>query len=117
MPLTNVRGDVMRRMLGNLELGVTTLAIVAALVALRAVLWELGVEGMSPTALSAGIITGGVFVMGLVVAGTLGDYRDAERAPTDLASGLYSILRECESMHAVWSVPDMSKLRTRLVRS
>ena len=105
----------MRRMLGNLELGVTTLAIVAALVALRAVLWELGVEGMSPTALSAGIITGGVFVMGLVVAGTLGDYRDAERAPTDLASGLYSILRECESMHAVWSVPDMSKLRTRLV--
>ena len=70
---------------------------------------------MSPTALSAGIITGGVFVMGLVVAGTLGDYRDAERAPTDLASGLYSILRECESMHAVWKVPDMSKLRTRLV--
>ena len=41
---------------------------------------ELGVEGMSPTALSAGIITGGVFVMGLVVAGTLGDYRDAARA-------------------------------------
>jgi ABC-type multidrug transport system fused ATPase/permease subunit len=70
---------------------------------------------MSPTALSAGIITGGVFVMGLVVAGTLGDYRDAERAPTDLASGLYSILREGESMHAVWGTPDLSKLRTRLI--
>jgi ABC-type multidrug transport system fused ATPase/permease subunit len=70
---------------------------------------------MSPTALSAGIITGGVFVMGLVVAGTLGDYRDAERAPTDLASGLYSILREGESMHSAWGTPDLSKLRTRLI--
>jgi hypothetical protein len=70
---------------------------------------------MSPTALSAGIITGGVFVMGLVVAGTLSDYRDAERAPTDLASGLYSILREGESMHAVWGTPDLADLRRRLI--
>jgi hypothetical protein len=70
---------------------------------------------MSPTALSAGIITGGIFVMGLVVAGTLSDYRDAERAPTDLASGLYAILREGESMHAVWRTPDLSALRTRLI--
>jgi ABC-type multidrug transport system fused ATPase/permease subunit len=106
---------VLRRVLGNLELGLTTLLIVAALVGLRAILWELGVEGMSSTALSAGIITGGIFVMGLVVAGTLGDYRDAERAPTDLAAGLYSILREAESMNAVWKAPDLSKLRTRLI--
>jgi ABC-type multidrug transport system fused ATPase/permease subunit len=97
--------SLVRRVLGNLELGLTTLLIVALV----------GVEGMSPTALSAGIITGGVFVLGLVVAGTLGDYRDAERAPTDLTAGLYSILREAESMHKVWSAPDLSKLRTRLV--
>jgi ABC-type multidrug transport system fused ATPase/permease subunit len=106
---------LVRRVLGNLELGVTTLVIVAVLVGIRAVLWALGVEGLSPTAISAGIITGGVFVLGLVVAGTLGDYRDAERAPTDLAAGLYSLLREAESMHKVWGAPDLSKLRTRLV--
>jgi hypothetical protein len=46
----------MRRVLGNLELGAKTLAVVA----ICAVLWIIGVEGMSPTALSAGIITGGV---------------------------------------------------------
>jgi hypothetical protein len=101
--------------LGNLELGLTTMIIVAILVGIRALLWELGVEGLSPTALSAGIITGGVFVVGLVVAGTLSDYRDAERAPTDLASGLYSILREAESMHAVWKAPDLPGLRERLI--
>jgi hypothetical protein len=106
---------LLRRVWGNLELGVTTLAIVAVLVGIRALLWELGVEGLSPTALSAGIITGGVFVVGLVVAGTLSDYRDAERAPTELASGLYSILREGESMHSVWRTPDLSELRRRLI--
>lgn len=43
----------------------------------------------------------------------LSGYRDAERAPTDLAAGLYSILREGESMHSVWGTP--LKLRTRLI--
>jgi hypothetical protein len=106
---------LLRRILGNLELGLTTLVVVAVLVGIRAVLWELGVEGLSPTAVSAGIITGGVFVVGLVVAGTLSDYRDAERAPTDIATGLYSTLREAESMHSVWKVPDLAALRTRCV--
>jgi ABC-type multidrug transport system fused ATPase/permease subunit len=106
---------VLRRVLGNLELGLTTLAIVVVLVGIRAVLWALGIEGLSPTAVSAGIITGGIFVMGLIVAGTLSDYRDAERAPTALAGGLYSILREAESMHAVWGAPDLSELRRRLI--
>jgi hypothetical protein len=64
---------------GNLRIAGQTVIIVAVLIALRAVLWELGVEGMSATAVSGGIITAGVFVMGLVVAGTLSDYRDAER--------------------------------------
>lgn len=89
--------------------------VVAVLVGLREVLWELGVEGMSPTAVSAGIITGGVFVMGLLVAGTLSDYKDAERAPTDIAAGLYAILRETEAVHAVWDKPDLAALRRRLI--
>ena len=33
-----------------------------------------------------------MFVMGLVVAGTLSDYKDADRAPADLATELYAIL-------------------------
>jgi hypothetical protein len=105
----------MRRFLGSLQLGVTTLVIVAAIVGIRAVLWAIGVEGMSPTALSAGIITGGVFVMGLVVAGTLSDYKEAERAPTDIAASLYGVLREGEQMHAAWGKPDLTALRRRLI--
>jgi len=102
-------------MFGNLRLVGQTVLLVAILVALRAVLWELGVEGMSPTAVSAGIITSGIFVVGLLVAGTLSDYKDAERAPSDLAAGLHTILRECEAVHAVWGKPELPSLRRRLV--
>ncbi|QQS25688.1 MAG: hypothetical protein IPM43_04775 [Actinomycetota bacterium] len=79
-------------------------------------LWAIGVEGMTVSPLASSIIGGGVFVMGLVVAGTLSDYKDAERAPTDLAAGLYSILRETESMNATWHLPEMNQMRARLTQ-
>lgn len=100
---------------GNFRIATKTVIVAAVLVALRAVLWALGVTGMSSTVLSAGIITGGVFVMGLVVAGTLSDYRDAERAPTDIAAGLYAILRDGEALNAIWGAPDLTVLRRRLI--
>jgi hypothetical protein len=84
-------------------------------VAIRAVLWNLGFEGISTSPLTSSIVAGGVFVMGLVVAGTLSDYRDAERAPTDLAAGLYAFLREGESFEKVWGKPDLRALRERLI--
>lgn len=105
----------MRNLLGSYRVAFETLVIVAVLVGIRAVLWSLGVTGMSTTPLASSIIGGGVFVMGLVVAGTLSDYRDAERAPTDVAAALYAILREAESMTAIWGKPDLSVLRRRLI--
>jgi hypothetical protein len=105
----------MREIFGSYRVAVETTVIVALLVVVRGVLWALGVEGMSPSPLASSIVAGGVFVMGLVVAGTLSDYKDAERAPTDLASGLYSILRETEAMNAVWGKPDLVALRDRLI--
>jgi hypothetical protein len=101
--------------LRDYRLALSTLAIVAGLVALRWVLWQAGLEGLEPTALFSSIIGGGVFVMGLVVAGTLSDYRDAERAPSDLAGGLYAILRETEQMHSVWGKPNLPLIRSRLI--
>ena len=105
----------MRNVLGSYRVAVETSVIVAVLVGIRAVLWSLGVVGMSVTPLASSIIGGGIFVMGLVVAGTLSDYRDAERAPTDVTASLYAILREAESMTAMWGKPDLSVLRRRLI--
>lgn len=106
---------MLRKVFGNLRIARQTIVMVALLVGARALLWEFGVEGISSTAVTSGIITAGIFVMGLVVAGTLGDYREAERTPTDLAAGLYAILRESEDVHKVWRQPDVTELRRRLI--
>ncbi|MFC7496507.1 MULTISPECIES: hypothetical protein [unclassified Nocardioides] len=105
----------MRAILGSYRVAIETVVVVAVIVVIREVLWALGVEGMSASPLASSIIGGGVFVMGLVVAGTLSDYRDAERAPTDIAASLYALLREAESMDRVWGKPDMETMRGRLV--
>lgn len=105
----------MRKIVGSYGVAVETIVIVAVLVGIRALLWSVGVTGMSTTPLISSVIGGGVFVMGLVVAGTLADYRDAERAPTDVAAGLYALLRETETMNQLWGKPDMDALRRRLI--
>jgi len=105
----------MRKAIIDYRVAIDTALIVAALVALRGVLFALGIDGMTLSPLTSSIVAGGVFVMGLVVAGTLSDYKDADRAPSELATELYAILRECESMHTVWGRPDMAKLRRRLI--
>jgi hypothetical protein len=104
-----------RRALGDYRVVLQTALVVAVLVGIRALLWAAGVEGLAVSPLASSIVAGGIFVMGLVVAGTLSDYKDAERAPTDLASGLYAIMRECEAMSEVWGKPDLAALRTRLI--
>jgi hypothetical protein len=107
--------NAMRRVFGSYKVAIETLVIVATLVGIRWVLWSLGVEGIGTSPLTSSIVAGGVFLMGLVVAGTLSDYRDAERAPTDLAAGLHAFLREAESFEKVWGKPDMRVLRERLI--
>ena len=105
-----------RRVVTEYRVALDTVVIVAAIVAVRALLFALGVDGMRLSALTSSIVAGGVFVMGLVVAGTLSDYKEADRAPGQLATELHTILGDCESMAAVWGRPDMAALRRRLVR-
>src|SRR5215469_5955934 len=104
-----------RNLVKNYRLALEALLVVGVVVGLRALLFAVGLQGISATSLASSIIAGAVFVMALVLAGTLGDYRDAERAPGDLAAGLYAILRESESMHRVWGKPDLGRMRARLV--
>jgi len=105
----------MRRILSDYRVALDTALAVAAIVAARAVLFAAGIDGMTLSPLTSSIVAGGVFVMGLVVAGTLSDYKDADRAPSEMATELYSILRDCESMERTWEHPDMGVLRRRLI--
>ena len=101
----------MRKVLTDYRVALDTALIVGAIVVARALLFAAGVDGMTLSPLTSSIVAGGVFVMGLVVAGTLSDYKDADRAPSEMATELYSILRDCESMERTWGLPDMAVLR------
>jgi hypothetical protein len=106
---------MVRKIVSNYRVALDTAVIVGAIVGFRGLLFALGADGMSLSPLTSSIVAGGVFVMGLVVAGTLSDYKEADRAPADLATELYAILRECESINAVWGKPYMGFLRQRLI--
>jgi hypothetical protein len=99
----------------NYRLAWQTLGVVALLVSTKAGLYATGIPTIPLTAMAGSIIAGAVFVMGLVVAGTMSDYKEAERAPSDLASGLYEILRDSEAVHRVWGTFALEHLRARLV--
>ena len=77
-----------RNLVTNYRLALEAAIVVAVIVGLRALLFAVGAQGISATSLASSIIAAAVFVMALVLAGVLGDYRDAERAPSDLAAGL-----------------------------
>jgi hypothetical protein len=104
-----------RALWADFRLAWQTLVVVAALVGVRAVLFSWGFQGLPLTALAGSIIAGGVFVMGLVVAGTMSDYKEAERAPSDLAAALYALLRDSEAISRAWGRVDLPTLRHRLV--
>ena len=106
---------MLAKRLAQYRVALRTAVIVAVLIGVRALMFAAGIDGLPLSPLASAIIAGGVFVMGLVVAGTLSDYKDAERAPSQMASSLHAILRENESIHAVWGCPDLPTLRARLV--
>lgn len=99
----------------DLKLAWQTMLVVAVLVGVRWLLHQTDFQGIEMTTLASSIIGGGVFVLGLVIAGNLSDYREAERAPTDMANNLYAILREAEQMNRAWRLPHLGRLRTRLI--
>ncbi len=103
-----------RSSLRDYRLALTALLIVAGMVVVRLGLFAVGIEGVPLTPLTSSVIGAGVFVIGLVIVGVMGDYREAERTPGDIAAGLLSILREAEAFHREWAVPNVAQLRLRL---
>lgn len=106
---------LIREIVQGFRASIDLIGITAFVVVVRWLLWEAGLEGMTPTALSTGALVGVLFIMGLVVAGSLADYKDAESTPTELATSLHAMLRDGEYIHRLWGVPDMTTLRERLI--
>jgi hypothetical protein len=74
------------------RLMLTTLPYVAAILAVKLFLeFVLGFTGLVDFADVGIVLTAGVFLLGFLLAGTMADYKEAEKIPADLASTLETL--------------------------
>lgn len=89
--------------------------MVAALAALKLAIDALGLELVSLSPLYTSLVAGGIFVIGLLVAGTLADYKEAERMPADIRASLENLHHEGTAI-AEWKGGfDLDRLRESLL--
>ena len=81
------------------ELAVGLLPVLAVLAVVKIALSELDFQPLDINALLSGLVAANVFLLGFLLAGTLSDYKEAERLPADLAASLESIADEALILH------------------
>ncbi|HYU58371.1 MAG TPA: hypothetical protein VEO00_10030 [Actinomycetota bacterium] len=91
-------------------------AAVLALVAVKLIVHHFDLEFIELSPLYTSIVAGGIFVIGLLVAGTLADYKESERMPAEIAASLESIYEDCRSIHEGTPAFDLARLRSLLGR-
>lgn len=100
-----------RRRAVMLEAAVTVLVV--AVIKVGAHL--LGLEVLELNSLFTSLIGGAIFLFGLILSGTLSDYKESDRVPAEIASALDSIWEEARATAAKNPAYDPSAVRTTLV--
>ncbi len=100
---------------GNPRLLIATLPWVVGVMVVKLVveLADWHVFDMSP--LLAGAIGAEVFILGFLLSGTAGDFKEAEKLPSELAGSLESIADECLITHAEFKLPEARTCLVALV--
>jgi predicted membrane chloride channel (bestrophin family) len=83
------------RYLASSQMLIKVLPWVLAAATAKAAFSLLDLEPIDLNALLSGIVAANVFLLGFLLAGTLADFKEAERLPGELASALESIADEC----------------------
>jgi len=95
---------------------VQTCLIVLGIVAAKLAIAALSLEFISISPLFTSVLAGGVFVLGLIVAGTLTDYKEAERVPAEITAALTNIHDDCAAFKQAFPELDLERLEDILVR-
>lgn len=91
-----------------------TAAIVVGLVLGKMAIHALGLEFISLSPLYTSVVAGGIFVIGLLVAGTLADYKEAERMPAEIRAALENIHQDGVAIQEWRGGLDLGRLRRSL---
>ena len=74
-------------------------AVVAAVLAAKALAHAMGWEVLTVNPLFSGIVAANIFLMGFLISGVLADYKESERLPGELATSLENLAQEVRGIH------------------
>src|SRR3954466_16126163 len=82
---------------------------VAGAVALKAIFEIADLHPLDLNPLLSGLVAANVFLLGFLLAGTLSDYKEAEKLPGDIAASLETICDEALLVHQEKGVPEAAE--------
>jgi hypothetical protein len=85
--------------LPGLRLAVRVAPLIALAILAKLVFDQLDWDNVTLNALHSGLVTGNVFLIGFMLAGTLADYKESEKLPGELAGRVETIADECQILH------------------
>lgn len=91
-----------------------TAMLVAGIVAIKVVVEILRLDFIALSPLYTSVVAGGIFVIGLLVAGTLADYKEAEKMPAEITAALENIHEDGVSIKQTYKDFDLVALQKRL---
>src|SRR5512141_1456472 len=98
------------------RVAVQTALIVLGIIAVKLAIAAFSLEFISISPLFTSVVAGGVFVLGLIVAGTLADYKEAERVPAEITAALTNIHDDGAAFKQAFPALDLERLEDNLVR-
>ena len=98
------------------RVAIETALVIVAIVGIKLLVERFDLAFIALSPLYSSVVAGGIFVIGLLVAGTLADYKEAERTPSDMVAALENIHEDCRSIAQLKPEFDLARLRAGLVR-
>lgn len=114
--MTTLSEDTRTAPLKRWRVAIETAVAVALIIGAKLVVDAFELEFIALSPLYSSIVAGGIFVIGLLVAGTLADYKEAERMPSEMVAALENIHEDCRSIAELKPQFDLAGLRRRLAR-
>jgi hypothetical protein len=106
--------DMPSRIHKKYRLVLRVVLIVGIVIVLKLIAHWFGWEIISLNPLFSGIVAANVFLMGFLLSGVLGDYKESERLPGELTTSIDSILEEALAIYKNKSAPVAKECLTYL---
>jgi amino acid transporter len=108
--------SMLRRAFLRSKVAGRTLLIVIGIIVVKLVIAAFSLEFISISPLFTSVVAGGVFVLGLLVAGTLTDYKEADRVPAEITAVMTNIHDDCSAFAKQFPDLDLKRLKATLLR-